>query len=76
MIEQAYTDSHYYFAMDGSMVESVACYEGEWYHTQGGSIGEGFEESDAVTEEEVNAIIAKYPRIDIDFIPVEDFSEE
>lgn len=76
VIEQAYTDSHYYFAMDGSMVESVACYEGEWYHTQGGSIGEGFEESDAVTEEEVNAIIAKYPRIDIDFIPVEDFSEE
>lgn len=76
VIEQAYTDSHYYFAMDGSMVESVACYEGEWYHTQGGSIGEGFEESDAVTEEKVNAIIAKYPRIDIDFIPVEDFSEE
>lgn len=76
VIEQAYTDSHYYFAMDGSMVESVACYEGEWYHTQGGSIGEGFEESDAVTEEEVNAIIAKYPRINIDFIPVEDFSEE
>lgn len=75
VIEQAYTDSHYYFGLDGT-VESVACYEGEWYHTQGGSIGEGFEQSDAVTEEEVNAIIAKYPRIDIDFRPVEDFSEE
>ena len=76
VIEQAYTDSHYYFAMDGTMVESVACYEGEWYHKQGGSIGEGFEQSDAVTEEEVNAIIARYHRIDIDFRSVEDFSEE
>lgn len=75
VIEQAYTDSHYYFGLDGT-VESVACYEGEWYHTQGGSIGEGFEQSDVVTEEEVNAIIARYPRIDIDFRSVEDFSEE
>ena len=76
VIEQAYTDSHYYFAMDGSMVESVACYEGVWYHTQGGSIGEGFEQSDAVTEEEVNAIIARYPRIDIKFKPVSEFDSE
>ena len=76
VIEQAYTDSHYYFAMDGTMVESVACYEEVWYHTQGGSIGEGFEQSDAVTEEEVNAIIAGYPRIDIKFKPVSEFDSE
>ena len=44
-------------------------------HT-GGSIGEGFEQSDAVTEEEVNAIIAGYPRIDIKFKPVSEFDSE
>lgn len=58
------------------MVESVACYEGVWYHTQGGSIGEGFEQSDAVTEEEVNAIVAMYPCIDIAFKPVTEFGKE
>lgn len=76
VIEQAYTDSHYYYAMDGTMAESVACYEGVWYHNQGGSPGEGFEQSDAVTEEEVNAIIAGYPRIDIEFRPVSEFDSE
>lgn len=75
-IEQAYTDSHDYFAADGTLVESVGCFEGKWYHTQGGSPGKGFGESDAVTAEEANAIIAQYPRIDIDFRPVEDFSKE
>ena len=75
-IEQAYTDSHDYFAADGTLVESVGCFEGKWYHTQGGSPGQGFGESDAVTAEEANAIIAQYPRIDIDFRPVEDFSKE
>ena len=62
--------------MDGTMVESVACYEGVWYHNQEGAIGEGFEQSDAVTEEEVNAIIAGYPRIDIAFMPVTEFGKE
>lgn len=62
--------------MDGTMVESVACYEGVWYHTQGGSIGEGFEQSDAVTEEEAKAVIARYPRIDIEFKPVTEFGKE
>lgn len=62
--------------MDGTMVESAACYEGEWYHNQEGAIGEGFEQSDAVTEEEVNAIIAGYPRIDIAFMPVTEFGKE
>ena len=76
VIEQAYTDSHYYFALDGTMVESVACYEGVWYHKQGGGPGEGFEQSDVVTEEEVNAIIAGYPHIDIEFKPVSEFGEE
>ena len=76
IIEQAYTNSHYYFAADGTMVESVGCLEGQWYHEQGGDPGGGFEQSDTVTEEEVNAVIAKYPRIDIDFRPAEDFPEE
>jgi hypothetical protein len=75
-IEQAYTNSHYYFATDGTLVESVGYFEGKWYHTQGGNPGQGFGESDAVTAEEANAIIAQYPRIDIDFRPVEDFSRE
>ena len=75
-IEQAYTNSHDYFAADGTPVESVGCFEGKWYHTQDGSPGQGFGESDAVTAEEANAIIAQYPRIDIDFRPVEDFSKE
>ena len=75
-IEQTYIDGHDYFAADGTPVESVGCLEGKWYHAQGGSPGKGFGESDAVTAEEANAIIAQYPRIDIDFRPVEDFSKE
>ena len=75
VIEQAFTDSHYYFALDGTMVESVACYEGVWYHKQGGGPGEGIEQSDVVTEEEVNAIIAGYPRMEIEFLPVSEFPE-
>ena len=75
-IEQAYTNSHDYFAADGTLVESVGCLEEKWYHKQGGDPGEGFSESDVVTAEEANAIIAQYPRMDIDFRPVEDFSEE
>ena len=75
VIEQAFTDSHYYFALDDTMVESVACYEGVWYHKQGGGPGEGIEQSDVVTEEEVNAIIAGYPRMEIEFLPVSEFPE-
>lgn len=74
-LEQVYADSHDYFSADGTPVESVGCLEGKWYHTQGGSPGE-FGENNAVTVEEANAVIAKYPRIDIDFKPVEAFSKE
>ena len=62
--------------MDGTMVESVACYEGVWYHKQGGGPGEGIEQSDVVTEEEVNVVITGYPRIDIEFKSVSEFGAE
>lgn len=75
-LEQAYADRHDYFLADGTPVESVGCLEGKWYHTQGGSPGKGFGGNDTVTAEEANAIIAQYPRIDIDFKPIEDFSKE
>ena len=42
---------------------------------RGGGPGEGIEQSDVVTEEEVNAIIAGYPRMEIEFLPVSEFPE-
>lgn len=72
IIEEAFTDSHYYFTMDGSMAESVECFEGTWYHKLVAAPGKGDEQSDAVTEEEVDTIIASYPHIDIQFRSVEE----
>ena len=69
-------DQWNYTMADGTPVESVGNLDGQWCHKQGGALMEGFDESDVVTAEKANAIIAQYPRMDVDFRPVEDFSKE
>lgn len=73
VIDNGYTNSHYYNKIDGGL-ESVVYSKGKWYKSDN-----WLDENEPIvvtTEEEAKAIIAKYPRIDIDFRPVEDFPAE
>lgn len=75
VIEEGYTNGHYYNTVSAGL-ESVVYSEKEekWYKKN-----DWTDASDpivVISEEEANAIMAKYPRMDIDFKPVEEFPTE
>ena len=70
VIEFPYTYSHYYYNFQTAL-EAVRNQDGVWY------MQEVCDETDFVeiTEEEAKAIMAKYPRVEIDFKPVSEFAK-
>lgn len=75
VIDLVYTNAHYYYSMDGHL-EHVGfnIRDGHWFLDED-SFGKKFSPI-VITEEEARAIIAKYPHIDIDFIPVSEFPRQ
>lgn len=68
VIEYPYTNSHYYYNLSTAL-EAVKYLDGIWYIQEICDVSDDVE----VTKEEANAIIAKYPRMDIEFKSVEEF---
>ncbi len=77
VFDQSYsnTDSHYYFKFlpEFEHLEYVGynTQDGQWYTDSDGHWSNASRV--AITEKEAKAIIAKYPRIDIEFRPVSEF---
>lgn len=71
VIEYPYTNSHYYYNLSTAL-EAVKYRDGIWYKQEICDVSDEVE----ITEEEAKAIIAKYPRMDIEFKPVEEFPVE
>lgn len=71
-IDNAFVDSnsHYYFTKEHTL-ESVVYSQNKWYKQ--GDWGSGDDPVVDITEEEAAAIIAKYPHVEIDFKPIDEF---
>lgn len=72
VIDNAFVDSnsHYYFTKEHTL-EAVVYSQDKWY--KNGDWGAADDQVVDITEEEAATIIAKYPHVEIDFKPIDEF---